>query len=77
MATEKEKQPSFEQALAELEKIVGEVEQGQVGLEQSIEKYEKGMKMVKHCREILEVAEKRIEVLGKDLKAPNPDDEQA
>jgi len=36
---------TFEQALAELEKIGSEVEQGQVGLEQTIEKYEQGMKL--------------------------------
>ena len=69
MPPEKEKQ-SFEQALTELEKIVTDIEQGQVGLEQSIEKYEKGMKLVKHCREILDAAEKRIEVIGKDLQPP-------
>ncbi len=63
---------TFEQALAELEKIVSEVEQGQVGLEQTIEKYEQGMKLFQHCRQILEQAEKRIEKITQE-NAPSGD----
>jgi exodeoxyribonuclease VII small subunit len=59
-----EQKQTFEQALAELEKIVSEVEQGRVGLEQSIEKYEKGMTLIKYCRDILTAAEKRIETIS-------------
>ena len=71
--TEKEKKStgtktelSFEQALRNLEKIVSQVEQGQIGLEDSIEKYEQGMSLIKHCRSILEQCEKRIETINKD-----------
>jgi len=55
---------TFEQAMAELEKIVTDVEQGKISLEDSIEKYEKGMKLIQHCRVILEQAEKRIETIS-------------
>lgn len=57
------KQQTFEESVAELEKIVAAIESGQVGLEDSLAKYEQGMALVKKCRTILERAEKRIEQL--------------
>ena len=60
MAKENEKKKTFEEALAELEKIVGDVEAGEIGLEESIDQYEAGMKLIKYCRAILDQAEKRI-----------------
>ncbi len=66
MPDKQEEKQTFEQALAGLEKIVADVEQGKIGLEQSIAQYEKGMKLIKHCREILDSAEKRIETISKD-----------
>ena len=59
-------QPSFEEALAALEQIVMEVEEGQVGLEESLQKYEKGMRLIQYCRGVLEQAEKRIEAIGRE-----------
>jgi exodeoxyribonuclease VII small subunit len=64
------KKPTFEQALAELEKIVGQVEEGRIGLEQSIDQYEKGMTLIKYCRDILDSAEKRIETISKNAQTP-------
>lgn len=64
-----ETKQTFEQALGDLEKIVTEVEQGKIGLEESIEKYEQGMKLIKYCRAILEQAEKRIETISKEAQA--------
>jgi len=61
--TEAKKKPSFEEALKQLEKIVTEVEEGTIGLEESIDKYEQGMKLVQQCRAILDQAEKRIETI--------------
>jgi exodeoxyribonuclease VII small subunit len=52
---------SFEQALAELEKIVGELESGQAPLEQSIERYERGARLKAHCEGKLEAARLRVE----------------
>jgi len=57
------KKLSFEDALKQLETIAEQIEQGQIGLEESIEKYEQGMALVKQCREILSRAELRIEQL--------------
>ncbi|MGD2094788.1 MAG: exodeoxyribonuclease VII small subunit [Phycisphaerales bacterium] len=52
---------SFEEALAMLTDIVSKIEKGEVPLQDSIEQYERGMSLIKHCREILQKAEKRIE----------------
>jgi len=52
--------PSFEQALKELEGIVQRLEQEEVSLEESIELYQKGVKLSKKCSEILEKAELKI-----------------
>jgi exodeoxyribonuclease VII small subunit len=54
---------TFEEALKELEAIAEQIEQGKIGLEESIAKYERGMALVKHCREILSKAEHRIQQL--------------
>jgi exodeoxyribonuclease VII small subunit len=54
---------TFEESVAALEGIVAAIESGQVGLEESLAKYEQGMELVKRCRGILDGAEKRIEVL--------------
>jgi exodeoxyribonuclease VII small subunit len=52
---------SFEQALAELEKIVAELESGQAALERSIELYERGAALKAHCEAKLEAARLRVE----------------
>ncbi len=54
------KSPSFEEALAGLETIADEIEKGEIGLEESIVKYEQGMKLLKRCRDILSAAEQKI-----------------
>lgn len=57
------KKLSFEDALKQLETIAEQIELGQIGLEESIEKYEQGMALAKQCRDILSRAELRIEQL--------------
>jgi exodeoxyribonuclease VII small subunit len=52
---------SFEQALAELERIVGQLESGQAPLEQSIAMYERGAELKVHCEKKLEAARLRVE----------------
>jgi len=56
---------TFEEALAELEQILSDIEGGQVGLEASLAKYERGMFLIGHCRSVLGAAEKQIELLSK------------
>lgn len=63
---------TFEDALAELEKIVHDLEDGDTGLEQSLARYEQGVGLLKRCYEQLRKAEQRIvELTGKD-EAGNP-----
>jgi len=57
---------SFEDALAELEKILSDIEGGEVPLEESLVKYERGQFLIQHCRGVLSKAEKQIETLGKE-----------
>jgi len=79
-AKEKEKL-TFEQALAKLEEIVSAIEEGKVPLEQSIDKYAEGVELVKQCRQILDRAEKKIQLLGRgeggQLEVTGELDEQA
>ncbi len=56
---------TFEQAMETLETIVTEIEQGEVSLEQSIEKYAEGIKLIQQCRGILDAAEKKIQLLSR------------
>jgi exodeoxyribonuclease VII small subunit len=56
---------TFEQALGKLEKIVEQIESGQIGLEDSIASYEEGIRLIKQCRTILDAAEKKIQLLAK------------
>jgi exodeoxyribonuclease VII small subunit len=57
---------SFEEAIKELTSIVGKIEQGQIPLQDSLEQYERGMALIKHCRGILQQAEKRIEKISEE-----------
>ena len=54
---------TFEASLEELEKVVKELEAGDLPLERSIELFEKGVALSETCRKQLEDAETRIEVL--------------
>lgn len=54
----------FEAAIAELETIVKRLEDGDLTLEQSLELYERGVRLSRYCHGRLEEAERRIEVLG-------------
>jgi exodeoxyribonuclease VII small subunit len=62
----------FENALAELEKIVQDLESGDTGLEQALARYEQGVALLRRCYEQLRNVEQRIvELTGKD-EAGNP-----
>ena len=52
---------TFEQALDQLEKIVNDLERGDVELEESIKTYERGEALKKHCAKLLSAAEDKVE----------------
>ena len=56
----------FEEAMARLEEIVQDLEEGQLPLEDSLKFFEEGMKLVKFCSNKLEEAEKKINILVKE-----------
>lgn len=58
-----QKEPTFEQALARLETIVEDIEQGRVGLAESIQRFEEGTRLIRHCQDILSQAELKIREL--------------
>ncbi|HEX5472565.1 MAG TPA: exodeoxyribonuclease VII small subunit [Lacipirellulaceae bacterium] len=55
---------SFEESLEELEKIVAELESGKLGLSDALARYEEGVKHLKGCQQLLEMAERKIELLS-------------
>lgn len=55
----------FEKALRELEKVASELESGDLGLEESIARFEKGIRLAKYCHDRLDEAERKIEILQK------------
>ncbi len=52
---------SYEQAIEELESIIERIEQGQVGLQESLTEYRRGVALLKRCRGILDVAEQQVQ----------------
>lgn len=55
----------FEEALKKLEKIVQELEDGDLPLDESLERYEEGIRLSKVCAKKLEAAKKKVELLLK------------
>jgi exodeoxyribonuclease VII small subunit len=71
----------FERAMARLEAIVGELEKGDLPLDESLKIFEEGIRLSKNCLKVLEDAERKVEVLVQDkngkkrIHAFSPDDE--
>jgi exodeoxyribonuclease VII small subunit len=57
---------SFEEAMAELERVVGQLESGQVDLEKSIALYERGAALKAHCEARLKAAEEKVALITLD-----------
>lgn len=54
---------TFEQSISELEEIVAKLEGGNVTLDESLELFEKGIKLSKGCQQMLDAAEKKVSIL--------------
>lgn len=59
---------TFEQALAQIEAIIERIEAGEVGLEESLQQYERGVALVNHCRGKLDRAQQQVEDLTRRLE---------
>lgn len=66
--------PTFEQNLGKLQKYVGDLEEGELPLKETIDKFEDGLKLVKYCSDELNEAEQKIEKIleknGKPVAVP-------
>ena len=58
-----EENKNFEEMMKDLENIAKDLESGELSLDESVSKFEKGMQISKECSKILEDAEKRISIL--------------
>ena len=58
-----EKENNFEDSMKNLERIATELENGNLSLDESVKKFEEGMKLAKQCNDILEQAEKKITII--------------
>jgi exodeoxyribonuclease VII small subunit len=61
--SDQESPHSFEESLSELQHIVNDLEDGTLGLEESMQRFEQGMALLKNCYLVLEEAEQKIEIL--------------
>jgi exodeoxyribonuclease VII small subunit len=68
-------EPRFEDALGELEQLVGRLERGETGLEDALAAWERGEQLVQFCLSKLDTAQGRIEQLGAPAPGDEPDDE--
>lgn len=60
----KKKAPvDFESALKELESLVEKMEQGDISLEDSLQHFERGIELTRHCQQALQEAEQKVQVL--------------
>lgn len=61
-----EKEFTIEEGFGELEKIIAELEKGDLGLEDSFKKYEKGLEVLKSCDDSIGRIEERLKVITKE-----------
>ncbi|MGV6814686.1 MAG: exodeoxyribonuclease VII small subunit [Phycisphaerales bacterium] len=66
-------EPRYEDVIEQLESLVEHIESGEIGLEESIQGYENGLKLVQKARSILDQAQQRIIELDADAKPTDSD----
>ncbi len=63
----KDARPDFDASMAEIESLIEQIESGSIGLEEQLSAYERGAKLLKGCRELLDVAEQRVVEIDANL----------
>lgn len=71
MQKEQQKLPNFEQALEELEALVDQLETGELSLDQSLDRFKRGVELTRHCQSVLDQAQQTVQQLV------DPDDESS
>jgi exodeoxyribonuclease VII small subunit len=62
-AKKSKKSTNFETAIEELETLVEEMEQGEISLEESLKKFERGIELTRTCQKALQEAEQKVQML--------------
>lgn len=81
--SEEQPAPKFEEGLEELQQIVQQLEAGQLGLDAALEKYQRGIEVLKQCHGVLKTTERKIELLsgvdaeGNPVTQPFEDEEMS
>ena len=70
MSSKKKSEPSFEEALVELEELVVDMEDGELSLENAIKHYEHGVVLGRSALKALDEAEQRVQILNQDDQEP-------
>lgn len=73
----REETPDFESALKELEDVVTRLEKGELSLEASLQYFERGVALTRHCQKSLQEAEQKVETLLGDQDEPQAFDPEA
>jgi exodeoxyribonuclease VII small subunit len=58
--------PNLETSLKEINTLIEKMEQGDLSLEHSLEKFERGITLIKHCQKVLQEAEQKVQILIQD-----------
>jgi exodeoxyribonuclease VII small subunit len=75
--TKSDAAPDFEQSLQDLEKLIAQLERGDLPLAESLTLFEQGVALTRSCHASLAQAQQRVEILLKDSEAPRPFDADA
>lgn len=60
------KKLSIEESFEQLDTIIGSLQQGDLSLEESFQKYEEGMKLIKLCSDTIDKVEKKLEIIEQE-----------
>ena len=67
------KSNTFEKSLAELEKIVMQLEQGELSLDEAMQAFEQGVKLTRTCQQTLDSAEQKVRILLEESQSQDQD----
>jgi exodeoxyribonuclease VII small subunit len=68
--------PNLEISLKEINTLIENMEKGDLSLEHSLEKFERGITLIKHCQKVLQEAEQKVQILIQDNLQPYENNEE-
>ncbi len=73
-AAKKSDTPDLEQALEELETLIQHMEEGDISLEESLQCFERGIRLTRSCQEAIKAAEQKVQILLEQNEAADLED---